>query len=426
MLKAYWDISNKCNLKCAHCAVDKEIKSKKELLLEEYVEIIGNLKNIVSEIDLLGGEPLLNKKINSILDECERNNIIYNIISNGQFSSIFIEELLGKRKCIGTILISIEGLENENDIIRGKGTFKKAVNCIKTLMSIRNKSLKKFQIGINMTINNINKNSILKIIDYFIRDLNVDYIQFTPMRKEGRILENQDLLINELDLLKVYMELAEYILSNKVEEKVRVNFLTQLIPEFLNAKYGTNFIIENEGCLAVENTIYINSEGLVKYCRESENFIIDLKKESLRDNFQRFSNFMLKKDCIDIKKCECDCIYEDTCITCIYEENLLKNPICTLIEQNYDIDYLSSSIIFEIEESSCMYEDKEKDCFTILYPQLSEKVDYEDIGYRILEELKIKNSTAKEISLKIDIDYKLVFRFLIQEQSKKHVRQYKG
>lgn len=424
MIKAYWDISNKCNLRCAHCAVEKQIKNKVELHSAEYIKIIKNIKDIVSEIDLLGGEPLLNKRIGLILEECEKNSISYNIITNGQFEEKYIKKVLENRNYIGTILVSIEGLEEENDKIRGIGTFKKAVNFINTLMNIKDKSSHKFKIGINATINNYNKNSILEMVNYFIRDIRVDYVQLTPMRNEGKILENQELLINEVDLLEVYMKIAEYILLNKTKEKVVVNFPTQLIPEFLNAKYGTEFQLQNEGCLAVENTIYIDSQGEVKSCRECNNVVVDLKSESLKENFQRFSDFMLKRNNTMVK--ECECIYRDTCISCLFETNLSKQSICKLVEKHYDIEYLSENICFKLDESSCMYENREMDCYTIFYPILSEKVEYEFIGYKILKEIKEKPLSAKEISKKIEIDDKLIFRFLIQEQTKKHIIRWKG
>ena len=71
-----------CNLKCIHCS---EWQPRKEYLTTERLHIlIDELKNEGTvKISLTGGEPLMTKDVDAILDHINNKNFITHLTSNG-------------------------------------------------------------------------------------------------------------------------------------------------------------------------------------------------------------------------------------------------------------------------------------------------------------------------------------------------------
>lgn len=202
------------------------------------------MRGIINSIDFLGGEPFERENFDKILQKCEACNIDYSIITNGQIEEIRLKEILTNKMKLRTILVSLEGLKEENDYIRGKGVFDKAIKTILCLKRIRDEGSNKFTIGINMTLNNLNKYDIDGILKLAINELNVDYIQISPILNIANAAIHKELLLKDEDKIKCYMQLAEYIKREQLQEKVRLSFNNQLLPEFLDAMYDVDFLSE--------------------------------------------------------------------------------------------------------------------------------------------------------------------------------------
>ena len=385
--------------------------------------IISNISGIIKSIDFLGGEPFERENFNEILQKCEACDIAYSIITNGQIDDNRLEEIFKNKAKLKAILVSLEGLKEENDYIRGKGVFDKAIKTIICLKKIRDRGSNKFSIGINMTLNNLNKDNIDGILKLAINELNVDYIQISPIQNLGNATIHNELLLKDEDKIKCYMQLAERIKRDRLQQKVRLSFNNQLLPEFLDALYGLTFPIMGEGCTAGDGTIYINSLGEVKACRDCSEYIIDLKKENLSEHFERMGTFLSRKSCKNVTKNQCECIYKETCNTCVLVEDIEKPKICSLIDAMYDVDLLSETKVFCINEPCCFYEDENQEVTAVYYPVAGEKVEYEKEGYEILKQIKHSGKTAADIANSLNLEKQIVFRFLVQEQSVNHVNQ---
>ena len=80
-LNLLWDITNECNLRCIHCYnANAPAKHSSGFDMIEPKEIIKQLSNLgFTHIHLLGGEPLLYKKLPVLINTAIKNNIdIYN------------------------------------------------------------------------------------------------------------------------------------------------------------------------------------------------------------------------------------------------------------------------------------------------------------------------------------------------------------
>ena len=61
-------LTNKCNMKCAHCFIIKEIQPTiKMMTLEEYTILFDSIKGDVSQILVTGGEPVLRNDLGEIV-----------------------------------------------------------------------------------------------------------------------------------------------------------------------------------------------------------------------------------------------------------------------------------------------------------------------------------------------------------------------
>ena len=80
--KIYIEITNKCNLSCSFCSIDK--REKKEMTIDEFKTILDKISNYTDSIYLhVKGEPLLHTKLEDILTICDNHGVKICITTNG-------------------------------------------------------------------------------------------------------------------------------------------------------------------------------------------------------------------------------------------------------------------------------------------------------------------------------------------------------
>ena len=118
-------ITNRCNLQCRHCYIGDGLHQdlsmrQVERVLEEFEEIQG-LRLLLS-----GGEPLLHPRfweINDILKNYAFRSVL---LSNGTR----ITKEVAKRLRVHEVQISLDGMKEGHESLRGKGTFERVVKAI--------------------------------------------------------------------------------------------------------------------------------------------------------------------------------------------------------------------------------------------------------------------------------------------------------
>jgi radical SAM protein with 4Fe4S-binding SPASM domain len=119
------NITKRCNLKCKHCYLgeQKSIDLPTKLILKIFDEFdeMGGLRLIIS-----GGEPLLHPHFWTINNALKRRSFRSILNSNG----ILIDKEVAKKLLVDEVQISLDGMENGQEALRGKGTFKKAWRAI--------------------------------------------------------------------------------------------------------------------------------------------------------------------------------------------------------------------------------------------------------------------------------------------------------
>lgn len=241
-IKACWIITNKCNLKCLHCAqlnssimkkYDK-IGTEKDILL-----VLDNLKKRnVEHIILSGGEPTLSKFLNKIILLLYNNCFSYSLSTN----ALTIDKdlfLYLKDHGLNKISISLDGPIYAHEYLRGIGTFHNTINNIRFLGE------QKF----NLTINCVIHYEMLKQITYFfeiLKDLNIYEINF----------------VNPICKLINYSSNNIKIKSEEIKEK-----LLQIYTKDYNFKLTLrNPVCDDEDCPSRKNIIGVLGKSIINKC----------------------------------------------------------------------------------------------------------------------------------------------------------------
>jgi MoaA/NifB/PqqE/SkfB family radical SAM enzyme len=114
------NITNRCNLRCVHCAFDSGIVKMKELSLKKIKQILEDTKKLGGErIDITGGEPLVRKDVFEIIKIAKDLDYKIELVTNGTLLDRFVIEKLIKLK-VDSIAVSLDGSNYEmHNRIRG-------------------------------------------------------------------------------------------------------------------------------------------------------------------------------------------------------------------------------------------------------------------------------------------------------------------
>ena len=130
-----------CNLKCSYCYIDFKDKKVKDFIpLEKVKQNISMIKNSFQYIHLTGAEPMLHPDFNHILRFCLKHSSVVihtNALNINDKKARFLRKVEEENSFEHEIIfmISIDHyLEKENDLLRGRGSFRKAVHAIQSLI----------------------------------------------------------------------------------------------------------------------------------------------------------------------------------------------------------------------------------------------------------------------------------------------------
>lgn len=119
-------ITHRCNLRCKHCYIEggagAELGVERVRSVLEEFEMMQGLRVLIS-----GGEPLVHSRfddINALLPEYELRSVLF---TNGTL----LDEDRVRTLSVNEVQVSMDGLEEAHDWLRGRGTYAKALNAIR-------------------------------------------------------------------------------------------------------------------------------------------------------------------------------------------------------------------------------------------------------------------------------------------------------
>jgi len=202
-------ITNKCNLKCAHCFYSKEIniKGKEDLSLKEIKKFSKQLGELVW-LSFSGGEPFMRPDIDQIYKIYLRNNKvkIFNCPTNGMLTDIIVKKTEEMLKLGGpknfSINLSLDGLENTHNTIRDLSCFNNVLKTYDGLVKLREK-YPWLLIKLNTVITNKNLHEIEKL-HFFVKKRmpEINFHSFDIIRGTPKDSNVKTPTIEELNKLK--------------------------------------------------------------------------------------------------------------------------------------------------------------------------------------------------------------------------------
>ncbi|NEJ25994.1 radical SAM protein [Rhizobium leguminosarum] len=128
-LKAFFNLTKRCNLFCVHCYNDSGHASSPELDLSTVLRVIDTfVRRGIFKITLSGGEPLYHPSFDAIAEYLAKTDLYVSIVTNGICISDQRAERLASNTAIRSITISLDGGNSlVNDTIRGVNAFARTV-----------------------------------------------------------------------------------------------------------------------------------------------------------------------------------------------------------------------------------------------------------------------------------------------------------
>ncbi len=287
-IKIQWKITNKCNLHCKHCYLGK--LDGFELPYERALEITQSIiDSNVMEVTISGGECLTYKGIEEIIKKLLQNDIKVDIFTN----ALLLKKLLNKidneiiKKDNLLFYVSVDGLKDNHEKIRGKNTFDKTIDNIKYAIDLG------YPVVTNTVINKINYNDIMEMV-VLLKTMGVKDVQLSNLIVQGSASSDMKITLEEQLALKdkinkLYEEHPEfgYIYYSEVPDSDGVRKVYSM--EGGKANYIGN---DNWKCTAGVARVTIDSDGKVYCCPFiKDSYLGDLSNETLAevwDNVNRF------------------------------------------------------------------------------------------------------------------------------------------
>lgn len=304
-------VTSFCNLRCTHCFVEFD---KDDLTLEEFRRIKDQL-GPMPILNIAGGEPIFRKDLIQILRLFSDSGFI-GMPTNGwdvnrtttlldELFSFFSQDKFG-------LMISIDGMEERHDRMRGKSSFRRA---LKTLETVRSR-YPGLIVQVNTVMTQENYSEIAGLLRFIQAQYNPSYHSVLLLR--GTPLDPQVKLppLPEIrEFLKIYDEIIENYRYNRsgVMQMIARNYHRYMWDLSLRTLEQQTQVVP---CLGGQAHLVIYADGTVAPC-ELLPTVGSLRETSLED---LMSSQAFKNAVAGIKAAACHCTHN-----CNMTDNILFN-----------------------------------------------------------------------------------------------------
>lgn len=318
-----WHITQTCDLHCKHC-YDRSKRSP--LSLEQGFSILDDLydfcraKNVSGQVSFTGGNPLLYPNFWELYQAATDRDFAVAILGNPT-SSEQIEKMRSIEHPV-FYQVSLEGLKEHNDMIRGKDHFDNVMDFLKVLKASDVYSM------VMLTLTKDNMDQVLPLAE-ILRD-KADLFTFNRLSMVG---EGASLLSapteGYADFLRAYTEAAQ---TNPVMG------LKDNLFNLLRHEQGVDFFggCAGYGCGAAFNFVSVLPDGEVHACRKFSSLIGNIFEQSLIDLYESEMAQRYRAGCSLCKKCDIRAVCGG-CLAVSYGQGLdvfeERDPYCFLENQ---------------------------------------------------------------------------------------------
>ena len=265
-----WHITQRCDFGCKHC-YDRSFR--KEPSLKDAIRILDDFYDfcerncVYGQISFTGGNPFLYPDFLSVYREAIDRGFLVAILGN-PVDEYLIDEMLNIRFPL-FYQVSLDGLEETNDRIRGHGHYKKTVEFIKVLRE------KGVATTVMFTLHDENINEVIPLA----RSLEgmIDMFSFNRLSLAGR-----GKCLSPVDIKKFYKLLDLYL-----EESKNLPYLNLKDNMFNRVLWNKGMELvggcTGYGCGAAFNFLALLPDGEVHACRKFPSHLGNVFESSLHD-----------------------------------------------------------------------------------------------------------------------------------------------
>ena len=264
-----WEITNLCNLECAHCCNKSSpfVDISSEVSREKAISIINEFEKLnITEVYFSGGEPFFRNDFVDIISHINTNKTVIYVASNGiLLTKDKVKKISGI--LIKRITISLDGHTPEihNKIRRRPFAFDKTIEGISNCISM----------GIPVRVSGVitldNAEFVEEFIE-FVSSLKVKAIVLHTVLSVGRADQNKELIFGK-----------EF--NKKIIDKIN-NAKRKFTDVVIDHSFEDDTSLSDKGCPAGKKLLHITSNGDVSPC--SWLYKIDAHKFTL-GNIQKMS-----------------------------------------------------------------------------------------------------------------------------------------
>jgi selenobiotic family peptide radical SAM maturase len=284
-----WHITQVCDLHCKHC-YDRADRSS--LKLNDAIKILDDLrefcliKHVRGQVSFSGGNPLLYPHFRELYREASERGLGIAILGN-PVPREKIEELIAIQRPV-YYQVSLEGLRQHNDMIRGPGSFDRVMDFLGLLRDLDIYSM------VMLTLTRDNMDQVLPLAE-MLRD-RTDRFNFNRLSMVG---EGASLVLPERDdyisFLDAYMNAAE----NNPVMGMKDNLLNLLRYQKGMALFGG---CAGYGCSAAFNFMAVLSDGEAHACRKFPSLIGNVFEQTITEIYdseiaQRYRSGCRAEEC---------------------------------------------------------------------------------------------------------------------------------
>ncbi len=173
-------ITRRCNLRCRHCYIGPP--QQVELTPRQVSQVLSEFEQMQGlRAIITGGEPLMHRDFSEINTMLSGPALRAVLVTNGTLLNPEILDSLNFHE----IQVSVDGMKDSHEALRGKGTYEKAINCIETAVR------KGFDVSVATMVHAGNLDEFDSMQEMF-RSMGVKAWAVDVPCQEGYLKENRD------------------------------------------------------------------------------------------------------------------------------------------------------------------------------------------------------------------------------------------
>jgi Fe-coproporphyrin III synthase len=250
-------VTARCNLRCSMCDEWKRKSYSAEMKTEDWYNVIGSARKLGTAVfTITGGEPFMRKDITDIIRAVRKNGIGCHVCTNG---TLLTEPQVLKMKASppDTISVSIDGLSDTHNSLRGKECYNQAIQGIRNV-----KRHLPTKVSINFILSKKNYSQLGQVLalsrQLGVGRFNVQPIHTNLRHRDKPLSEYEGLLIEKDDMLLFEAEFRRYM--DEVGSRTSSRAYLKGIPAYLRGNS------RRQTCHAGYISCAIDATGGVSVC----------------------------------------------------------------------------------------------------------------------------------------------------------------